>query len=310
MPSCRQSLKTVFSTCPFDYALRPRAFEYYAPTELSEALTLLSETDDAKILAGGQSLITLMKLKLTSPASLIDINRIKELNYIREESGALLIGALTRHDQLAKSALIRQRCLLLAEAAGVIADQQVRNRGSIGGSLAHADPSADLSTACTALNVQIIAASREGRRSIPAGDFFLDFFTTALRRDELIVEVRIPLPSAGSGGAYWKLTKGHNDFALVAVAVQAALNRSGSCERVSVVLGGFSSKPTHAIETEKVLTQRRVDDRTLHEAASKATDGLTPTPDSRATADSKCKLARFLAERTLRVAFNRAGGVI
>ena len=181
--------------------MRPRTFEYYAPSSLDEALSLLSKDEDAKILAGGQSLITLMKLRLAAPVSLIDINHILQLNYIREEAGRITIGALTRHDQLATNPLIRGRCMLLSDAASVIADQQVRNRGSIGGSLAHADPSADLPTACTALNAEIKATSKSGSRIVAVQDFFVDFFTTALRPHEMIEEIRIPVPGPRSGGA-------------------------------------------------------------------------------------------------------------
>ena len=290
--------------------MRPGLFEYYAPSSLGEALNLLSSVGDAKILAGGQSLITLMKLRLAAPASLIDINRIFELNYVREEAGTIAIGALTRHDQLATNPIIRGKCILLAEAASVIADQQVRNRGSIGGSLAHADPSADLPTACTALNAELKATSKDGSRTVAVKDFFVDFFTTALFQGEMIEEIRLPVPSSRSGGAYAKLTKGHNDFALVAVAVQCSLGLDGACEAVNVVLGGVASQPTHAIETEENLLHRRIDDSLIHEAGLKADAGLSPTADPRVSTALKREMTRTLAERTLRVAFGRARGAV
>jgi carbon-monoxide dehydrogenase medium subunit len=271
---------------------------------------LLSNAEDAKILAGGQSLITLMKLRLAAPNSLIDINHIAELNYIREENARIAIGALTRHDQLATNSFVREKCTLLAEAASVIADQQVRNRGSIGGSLAHADPSADLPTACVALNAEIKVARENGSRTIAAKDFFLDFFTTALDGNEIIKEVGIPIPPPRSSGAYAKLTKGHNDFALVGLAAQCSLSPEGACEDISVVLGGFASKPTHATETERILARRKIDDHILREAASKATEGLSPTPDPRASSELKRDMIRALTERTLRKAFNRARGEV
>ena len=287
--------------------MRPRVFEYFAPSTLGEALDLLSDSEDPKILAGGQSLVTLMKLRLVAPASLIDINRILGLNYIREEAGRIAIGALTRHDQLAASHLISEKCELLAEAASVIADQQVRNRGSIGGSLAHADPSADLPAACTALNAELKLTSKNGSRTIAAEDFFVDFFTTALLRGEVVEEVRIPFPPfSKSGGAYAKLTKGHNDFGLVAVAAQVSLGRDGTCEAINVVLGGVASKPTHAIKTEENLLHQQIDDHIIQEAALNADAGLTPTPDPRASSELKRKMVRRLTERTLGVAFARA----
>jgi carbon-monoxide dehydrogenase medium subunit len=232
------------------------------------------------------------------------------LNYIREENGRIAIGAVTRHDQLATNDLVREKCALLAEAAGIIADQQVRNRGSIGGSLAHADPSADLPAACSALNAEITVTRESGSRTVTAKDFFLDFFTTALEENEIIKEVCIPIPPPRSGGAYAKLTKGHNDFALVAVAAQCSLSPEGACEDASLVLGGVASKPTHATETERTLARRKIDDHILREAALKAAEGLTPTPDPRASSELKREMIRTLTERTLRKAFNRARGAV
>jgi len=290
--------------------LRPKPFEYYAPSSLSEVLTLLSNTEDAKILAGGQSLISLMKLRLAAPSSLIDINRVTELNYIRQENGRIAIGATTRHDQVATSTLIRRKIPLLAEASGSIGDQQVRNRGSIGGSLAHADPSADLPTACTALNAEIAVTSEAGSRTITANEFFLDFFTTALKQNEIIREVWIPIPPARSGSSYGKLTKGHNDFALVAVAVQSSLAPNDTCESISVVLGGVAPKPVHATETENTLMKKQIDGGLIRDAARKTAEGLTPNPDPRATPELKRELIRTLTERTLTMAFERARGAV
>lgn len=290
--------------------MRPRPFEYYAPSSLREALNLLSTTEDAKILAGGQSLITLMKLRLAAPNALIDINGITELGYIREENGIIAVGALTRHDQLAQERIIQEKCPLLAEAASVIADQQVRNRGTIGGSLAHADPTADLPTACVALNASIIMMNQNESRSITASDFFRDFFTTALKQDEIIREVRIPIPAPRSGGAYAKLAKGHGDFALVAGASQISLGSDDVCKTISVVLGGVSSRPIHATVTEKLLVGQVVDEKSIREGSSEAGEGLTLNPDFRATAELKLKMVRTLTERTLRTALSRARGGI
>lgn len=286
--------------------MRPKTFEYYAPSSLREALDLLSSDEDVKILAGGQSLITLMKLRLAAPEALIDINRISELNYIREENGKITIGALTRHDQLAKSPLVRGRYPLLAEAASAIADQQVRNRGSIGGSLAHADPSADLPTACTALNAELKATTKDGSRTIAAQNFFVDFFTTALLPGEIIEEIRLPIPSPRSGGAYVKLTKGHNDFALVAVAAQCSLSADGTCRAANVVLGGVAPKPTHASQTEGSLLHEQINDHVIREAALKADTNLNPTSDPRARPQLKREMIRASTENALRTAFSRA----
>ncbi len=290
--------------------MRPRSFEYYAPSSLREALNLLSTTEDAKILAGGQSLITLMKLRLVAPTALIDINGITELGYIRQESGMIAVGALTRHDQLAQEIIIQEKCPLLAEAASVIADQQVRNRGTIGGSLAHADPTADLPTACVALNASIITMNENESRSIPSSHFFRDFFSTALRQDEIIREVQIPIPPPKSGGAYAKLAKGHNDFALAAVATQISLGSDDVCKTINVVVGCIDSKPIHATETEKLLLGQSIDEGLIAEGSLKAGEGLTPNPDFRATSELKLKMVRTLTERTLRTAISRARGGI
>jgi len=289
-------------------ALRPRPFEYYAPSSLSEALDLLSKVDDAKILAGGQSLITLMKLRLVAPTVLIDINNASELANIREESGELVIGALTRHDQLANDDRVRSRCILLAEAANVIADQQVRNRGTVGGSLAHADPTADLPTACTALGAMIVAASKKGPRPIKSEEFFKDYFTTALGPDEIIQEVRIPIPPTGSGGAYLKLTKGHNDFAIVAAAAQLTVDNGSICKTASVVLGGVASTPVHAQETEAHLIGRKLDDQVIGESAEKASQSLHPSSDIRATSEYRLKMVRVFAKRAIGLAARRTRG--
>jgi carbon-monoxide dehydrogenase medium subunit len=274
---------------------------------LTEALSLLSSREGAKILAGGQSLVTLMKLRLAAPETLLDINGVTELAYIREGEGVIAIGALTRHDQLATSATIRAKCELLSEAAGVIADQQVRNRGTIGGSVAHADPTADLPTACTALDATVVTASLKDSRSIKSADFFKDYFSTALRQDEIIREVQIPIPPPGSGGAYVKLTKGHNDFALVAVAAQITIDRD-LCRAASIVLGGVAPMPVHAANTERSLVGAKLNDRLIQESAWKASDGLSPPSDFRASSEYRLEMVRILTKRAIEKAVSRAQG--
>jgi carbon-monoxide dehydrogenase medium subunit len=249
-----------------------------------------------------------MKLRLVAPNTLIDINGITELDYIREDNGAIAIGALARHDQLSRDTIIQEKFQLLAEAASLIADQQVRNRGTIGGSLAHADPTADLPTACMALNASIITRSENGSRAVASSEFFRDFFTTELKQDEIIKEVRIPIPPPRSGGTYTKLAKGHSDFALVAVAAQTSLGSGDLCNAISVVVGGVGSTPTHATETEKLLMGHVVDDQLIGQASLKAAEGLSPSPDFRATSELKLKLVTTLTEATLRTAVRRARG--
>jgi carbon-monoxide dehydrogenase medium subunit len=270
---------------------------------------LLSSSEDAKILAGGQSLISMMKLRLTSPKILIDINGLAELSGIREESDAVVIGALTRHDELSRNSTVRQKFPLLAEAAGAIADQQVRNRGTIGGSLAHADPTADFPTACTALEATIIARSVNGSRSIKCADFFKGYFTTSLQHDEVIHEVRVPNQPPRAGGAYLKATKGNNDFALVAVAAQLRFDANKTCKSANVILGGVAPVPVHAEETEGALINRGLNGKAIEESAQNASVGLSPPSDARASAKYRLEMARALTRRAVEIAATRAGGV-
>jgi carbon-monoxide dehydrogenase medium subunit len=288
--------------------LRPRPFEYHAPTSLAEALNLLSSKEEAKILAGGQSLLSLMKLRLAAPKTLIDINGIAELSHIAEEDRSMVIGSMTRHDQLAESATIRTKLPLLADAASLIADQQVRNRGTIGGSLVHADPGADLPTACKALGANLTAVGPRGQRSIALEDFFRDYFTTSLEVGEIVTEIRIPIPPHRSAGSYLKLTKGHNDFAIVAVAAQLSFNDEFVCRNAEVLLGGVASMPVHATETERSLISRKLDHNLIGEAAQKAAEGLNPSTDVRASAEYRIKMTRTLTSRAIELAVQRTQG--
>ncbi|MGA2785037.1 MAG: xanthine dehydrogenase family protein subunit M [Candidatus Bathyarchaeia archaeon] len=288
--------------------MRPQLFEYYSPSSLNEVLDLLHSNEEAKVLAGGQSLISLMKLRVASPQALVDISCLEELSYIREESGIIGIGALVRHDQLERDNVIRKQMPLLSDAAAVIADQQIRNRGTIGGSLAHADPAADLPTAFSALNATIITASINGSRSIETGDFFRDYFTTALTHDEIIKEVRITIPTLKYGNAHLKLSKSHNDFAIVAAAAQIIIGSDQVCNSASIVLGGVASTPVHAEETEKLLKGSRLDDDVIERSAQKASEGLKPPSDIRASAEYRLKMARKLTQRTIMTSVQRARG--
>ena len=250
----------------------------------------------------------MMKLRLTSPKTLIDINGLSQLSYIREEDGAIAIGALTRHDQLANSTLIQRKLPLIADAASVIADQQVRNRGTIGGTLAHADPNADLPVAVLASHGTIIAVSADGSRKVECTDFLVDFFTTALSQNEIIKEIRIPSPMPDSGSAYLKLSRGHNDFALVSAAAQITIDKEHTCKSASVALGGVAPIPRHATATEGVLVQRRIDDDLIEQAASRATEGLSPASDAHGSAEYKLKMAAALTRRAIRISLDRALG--
>jgi carbon-monoxide dehydrogenase medium subunit len=289
-------------------ALRPRPFEYSAPTSITEAVNLLHSSEEAKILAGGQSLVTLMKLRLASAKLLIDINRIPELSQIRREGDMIVVGAVTRHDQLAHSNLMRETCPLISEAAAQIADQQVRNRGTIGGSLAHADPTADLPAACTAAQARVVTTSHRGSRSIELADLFRGYYETSLERDEMIREVRIPVPPERSGSAYMKFSKGHDDFAIVGVASLLTFDSARVCKAANVVLGAVASTPVHAKDTENFLMGKRTNDEVIEEASAKASDDIRPPSDARASAEYRLKMVKVLAKRALKISTNRALG--
>lgn len=286
--------------------MRPRPFDYYSASSLDEALNLLATTEDAKILAGGQSLIALMKFRLLSPKSVIDIGRIKELVYIREESGTIKLGALTTHDAIENNEVVRRKLSLLGDAASVIADQQVRNRGTIGGSLAHADPSADIPTALVALNARISLIGSKGSRSLTCSEFLTGYFSTALNADEIISEISVPSPRKGSGGAYLKLSRRHGDFAIVGAAVSITLNEQRNCVASSVVLGGVAETPRHATTTEKTLLERQLTDEVIESAAEKASEDLEPPSDVHASSEYRLEMSRVMAKRAIKLALRRA----
>lgn len=284
----------------------PAAFEYYAPTSVQEALQLLREHGpEAKLLAGGHSLLPMMKLRLSTPKALIDIGRIPELRYIREEGETLAIGATTTHWMIESSEVVRRRVPLLAEAAGRIGDVQVRNMGTIGGSLAHADPAADYPAAILALEAEIVTQGPGGKRSIPAADFFKGLFTTALEPSELIVEVRVPVPGGKSGAAYLKFPHPASGFAVVGCAALVTLD-GGKCQKVRVAFTGVAEKAFRDRAVEDALTGKPPDERSIADAAQRAAEGVEPLSDIFASADYRRHLARVYAKRALLAAASRA----
>ena len=292
--------------------MRPAPFEYYAPTSVEEALRLLEEKEGAKLLAGGQSLLALMKLRLIAPPALIDLNRIKELRYIKEdENGWVLIGAMTLYDELEQSPLIRARYPIMHEALYRLGDQQVRNRGTIGGSLAHADPSANLPPVMVALKAQMVAARRGGeRRVIPADEFFVDAFTTALESDrEMLVEVRLPPWPQRSGGTYMKLSRREIDFSIVEVAVQMTVDEDGRVKESRVVLGSVAPKPYRATAAEDALRGSVVDEALALRAAEAGTKDIEPPSDVQASSWYRKEVAKVLVKRAILRAYRRATGV-
>ena len=281
----------------------PAQFDYVAPSTLDEVLGLLAEhADDAKILAGGHSLIPAMKLRLAQPALLIDIGRVRSLSYIREEGGRILVGALTTHYQIESSARLRDICPLLPECAASIGDVQVRNKGTIGGSLAHADPAADWPAAAVALRAELVAASARGERVIAADDFFVDMLTTALRPDEVLREIRINAPPARTGQSYMKVHHPASGFAVVGVAVTLTLDGEGKCSSVGVGVTGVATKVYRAAQVESALAGSTLDEQTIADAASHAADGVDANGDIYASADYRRHLAAVYTRRAVAAA--------
>lgn len=286
----------------------PAAFEYHAPVSISEATALLARLgEDAKVLSGGQSLIPIMKLRLASPRHLIDINGIPDLAYIREADGMLRIGALTRESELEESDLVRTRYPLLHDTCKVIADPLVRNLATLGGNLAHGDPANDHPATMLALGAEVVAVGNKGERRIPIGSFFTGPFATALKPDEILVEIRVPIPPPRSGGAYLKLERKVGDFATAAVAVQLALGANGACEQVGIGLTNVGLTPIKAGAAEAALKGKRPDEATIKRAAQLAADASEPSADLRGPVEYKKDLVRVLTTRALRKALERAG---
>lgn len=285
----------------------PAQFDYVTPATLAEAVSLLAQNpDDAKILAGGHSLIPAMKLRLAMPQILIDIGRIKDLSYIREEGDEIRIGAMTTHYQIESSDRLREICPILPEAAGVIGDVQVRNKGTLGGSIAHADPAADWPAVMIALNAEIVAVSPNGERTLGVDDFFLDLLTTALEPGEILREIRIKKPAGRFGQAYAKVLQPASGFAVVGVAVNLTLDGAGACESASIGITGVASKAYRASAVESALKGATLDQDKVKDAASHAADGIDANGDLFASADYRKHLAQVHTRRAIESALARA----
>lgn len=282
-------------------------FDYVRAQTLDEALTLLSQNEDAKILAGGHSLIPAMKLRLAMPSLLIDIGRIKDLSYVREEGDQILIGAMTSHYQIESSELLKRICPLLPECAGHIGDVQVRNKGTIGGSLAHSDPAGDWPAAVIALNAELVAAGPNGDRSIKVDDFFVDLMTTALEPGEILREIRINKSTGRTGQAYVKMHHPASGFAVVGVAANLRLDENGACQTASIGITGVSSKAYRATAVESALAGSLISEQSTANAASHAADGVDINGDLFASEDYRRHLAQVYTRRAIAMASGRAG---
>ncbi len=285
----------------------PSSFDYVAPESLEEAIRALSEGgEDAKLLAGGHSLLPLMKLRLAQPPALIDIGNIRDLKGIRDAGDQLAIGALTTHAEIEHSELVRTHCRVLSETAGLIGDLQVRNRGTIGGSLAHADPAADYPATILALGAEIDAVSANGKRTIKADDFFTGLLTTALNPDEIITEVRVPKTSQdGTGAAYKELQHPASRYAVVGVAVWLRMD-GNTVDDVRVGVTGATDHAVRATAMEDELRGKTLDHALMDSASARASEGLDCLSDLFASAEYRAHLVQVYARRALHAAQERA----
>ena len=284
------------------------SFDYFAPTSVAEAADLLSQHGDgAKLLAGGHSLIPLMKLRLAQPQVLIDLGKIDSMAYIREEDGGLAIGAMTTYAQIESSDLVASRAPVLAEAAGTVADQQVRNMGTIGGSLAHADPAGDLPAVALALSARLITSSTAEHRTLSVDDFFVSLLTTALEPNEILSEIVIPALPAGTGTAYAKFANKASHYAIVGVAVVVTLDSDGVCQEARIGVTGAGPNASRAVEAENALRGNRLDDAAIRAAAARAGAGIDFQEDIHASGEYRAHLTSVYAERAIRQAAARAG---
>ena len=279
--------------------MKPSRFDYFAPTTIDEAAELLGRYgDDAKVLAGGQSLVPLMNLRLAAPEVLIDVNRVDELSFVRVEHEELVIGAATRHHEVATSEVVRDGAPMLAEAAGHIGYPAIRIRGTIGGSLAHADPVAEMPCVAVALEAELVAVSSRGRRTIPANEFFLRHFTTALEPDELLAEIRIARTPAEAWWAFEVFSRKEGDFSIAAVGAELFVE-FGAVSAARIGVGGLGNVPRRARAAEEALVGGPLHDEQIAAAGESVAELATSFSGSDDDPDYKPHLARTLTERAL-----------
>jgi carbon-monoxide dehydrogenase medium subunit len=287
----------------------PASFDYHRPGTLDEAIGLLSRHGaDAKVLSGGMSLLPALKLRLGSCGHLVDIGRIPGLEYVKEEGGTLRIGAGTRQCVLAQSEIINSRYGVLADAVPLIADPLVRNRGTFGGNVANGDPANDGPAIVIALGAELVARGPQGERTIAANRFYKDLFVTALAPDEILTEIRVPLPPPRSGSAYRKLKRKTGDYAAAASAVQVTLDARGAVQRACIALTNAGPTPIEAVQGSRFLEGKSPDEKTIAEAARLAATAAAPSADRRGSVEYKREMARVLTARALKAALERAGG--
>lgn len=288
--------------------MKPPKFDYHAPTSVEEAIALLQRYGgDAKILAGGQSLVPLLNFRLSRPAALIDLNRIPSLAYIRAHDGEVRLGAMTRQRTVEFSLVIAERVPLLTEATRWVGHLPIRSRGTIGGSLAHADPSAEYPTVLAALEGSVVARGPKGERVVGAGELFQSYLTTSLGPEEILVEVRVPIMPAGAGYAFEELSRRHGDFALVGIA--AVIARDGErCTLARLATSGTGPVPIRLRDAERILERDGLGDAAIEAAGHRASELVEPDSDIHASADYRRHLTGVLTGRAIKRALTKAGG--
>jgi carbon-monoxide dehydrogenase medium subunit len=287
----------------------PAAFEYHAPTSVKDALKLLGKLKDSKLLAGGHSLIPMMKLRLAQPKHVIDLGKVKGLTGIKEDKGAFVVGSMTTHWEVESSKALKAKVPVVAETAAVIGDPAVRNKGTIGGSLAHADPAADMPATAIALGFEFVCEGAKGKRTVKADDWFKGLMTTAIKDNEVLTTIRIPVLPAGSGACYMKFPHPASRFAIVGVCAAVTIDKkTGNCTKVGVGVTGAGTKAVRAKGVEAALLGKKLDAATIEAAAQKAADGVDVQADLQGSVEYKAHLCRVFARRALEAALKRAQG--
>jgi carbon-monoxide dehydrogenase medium subunit len=283
----------------------PGSFEYYAPTTLNDAVRYLSEhKDDVKILSGGQSLLPLMKMRLSKPGYIVDIGRIPGLDSITEEGNHLIIGALVTHTQIEESELLKKKCPLLPQTATTIADVQVRNRGTIGGSVAHADPAGDWPPAIVALDAEIKVTGSGGERWVTCDDFFLGLMMSVLEPDEVVTAIKVPV-TGNDKTAYLKAAPRSSGFAVVGVAVRMELDTAGTCNRIALGITGVTDKAYRAERVEQMLTGKKLDSQLIEAAAAESTRDVDVVEDINGSSEYRAHLTQVYVTRAVQAAMQR-----
>jgi len=287
--------------------VHPATFDYHKATSVDEAIAMLQQHGDgAKLLAGGHSLLPVLKLRLAQPSLLIDLGGLSDLAGVREDGDTLRIGAMTTHAALVNDEIVKRRCPILSDTAAVVGDRQVRYRGTIGGALAHGDAAADYPAAILALEAQLVVRGPGGARTIAAEDFFLGFLTTALEPEEILTEIRIPIPAAGTGMSYQKLANQASGYATVGVAAVVQVGADGRCERIRVGITGTGASAVRATAVEAALAGSPLVEATVRAAAEHAGEGIDVLDDLHASADYRLRVTRGMTVRAILTAASRA----